>query len=138
MAGGRLGEVAVGLQSLFATGTVGGLTDARLLERFAADRDEAAFAALVERHGPMVLAVCRGVVRCPHDAEDAFQATFLVLPRKAATLRPGGSVGGWLHRVAGRVATRANRSRARRRLEESTAALENPRAGPLVDRRTRF
>jgi len=128
MAGGRLGGVAGGLRTLMGSGAVGGLADARLLERFAADRDEAAFAALVDRHGPMVRAVCRGVARCPHAAEDAFQATFLVLARKAGSLRPGGSLAGWLHRVAGRVAVRANRSEARRRSVEGRAAGERLRA----------
>src|SRR5215211_3578823 len=77
-----------------------GDTDARLLERFAARKDEDAFAALVERHGPMVLAVCRRVLHDAHAAEDAFQATFLVLARKAATVRNRQFVGGWLYCVA--------------------------------------
>ncbi len=75
------------ISRLFRTGTAAGLSDAQLLERFLLRHDEAAeaaFAALVERHGPMVLAVCRRVLNDPHDAQDAFQATFLVLVRKAA------------------------------------------------------
>ena len=70
--------------------------DADLLERFAARRDEAAFAALVRRHGPMVLNVCRAVLRHEQDAEDALQATFLALARKAGSIRRRGAVAGWL------------------------------------------
>src|SRR5690242_8899399 len=83
--------------------------DADLLARFAAGRDDAAFAELVARHGPMVLAVCRRVLGCAHDADDAFQAAFLVLARKAGSLRVRGSVGDWLHGVARRTALAARR-----------------------------
>src|SRR5579884_2551885 len=82
-------------------------SDGQLLERFRAGRDEAAFAALVERHGPMVLAACRRLLPRAEDAEDAFQATFFVLARKAAAIRAGDSVGAWLYGVACRVARRA-------------------------------
>src|SRR3954447_14949916 len=95
------------IDRLFGVGTVAGLSDAQLLARFLDRRDEAAFVALVARHGPMVLAVCRGVLRDPHDAEDAFQATFLILVRKARSLWVGASLDGWLHRVAHRVALQA-------------------------------
>ena len=71
-------------------------------------RDGPAFAALVARHGPMVAATCRAVLRHEHDVEDAFQATFLVLARKASSVRAGDALGGWLHRVAYRVAVQAN------------------------------
>ncbi|QDV39200.1 sigma-70 family RNA polymerase sigma factor [Tautonia plasticadhaerens] len=112
------------LRSLYDSGGVAGLTDAELLDRFAADPDEADFAALVDRHGPMVLATCRGVLRDPHDADDAFQATFLVLARRSGSLRvAGGSVGGWLHGVALRVDARARAERARRSSREGTATV---------------
>jgi RNA polymerase sigma factor (sigma-70 family) len=90
-------------------------TDRQLLDRFTADRDEAAFAELVRRHGPMVLAVCRRVLRHQQDAEDAFQAAFLVLARKAGGIRQSASVGGWLYQVAFRLALRARAVGLRRR-----------------------
>src|SRR4051794_21296206 len=76
------------------------MPDGELLGLFAARREERAFAVLVRRHGPMVLGVCRRLLHNWHDAEDAFQATFLALARKADTVGKSGSVGGWLHRVA--------------------------------------
>src|SRR5579872_7500273 len=85
----------------------GGPTDGQLLEAFVARREEAAFEALVRRHGPMVLGVCRRALRNEHDAEDAFQATFLVLVRKAPSIRPRDLVGHWLYGVAYRTAIRA-------------------------------
>jgi RNA polymerase sigma factor (sigma-70 family) len=83
------------------------LSDAQLLERFVAERDEAAFELLVWRHGPTVLGVCQRVLRNEQDAEDAFQATFLVLVRKAGSISKRQAVGSWLYRVAHRVALRA-------------------------------
>src|SRR6516165_7688836 len=77
-----------------------GCTDQQLLEQFVTRREQTAFAALVRRHGPMVLGVCRRVVGHDQDAEDAFQATFLVLARKAASVSPPEAVGNWLYGVA--------------------------------------
>ena len=88
-------------------------TDADLLQRFVAERDGEAFAALVRRHGPMVFGVCRRVLGDWHRAEDAFQAAFVVLARRASAVSPPGAVAGWLHGVAQRVAKDARRSAVR-------------------------
>jgi RNA polymerase sigma factor (sigma-70 family) len=122
-----------GLRALFGMGTLAGLTDGQLLERFATRRDEAgelAFATLLDRHGPMVLGVCGGLLGDPNDAEDALQATFLVLARKARSLWVRDTIGPWLHGVARRVATRALSDRARRRRHERAAAS---RAATAID-----
>src|SRR5438128_2723084 len=89
--------------------------DDELVERFAAHREEAAFAALVRRYGPLVLGICRRVLTDAHAAEDCFQATFLVLARKADSLKRSGPLGPWLYGVATRTALKA-RARAVRRL----------------------
>src|ERR1700687_97941 len=108
------------------------LTDGQLLERFAAEHDPAAFEALVRRHGPMVLRVCQRVLSDAHDAEDAFQATFIVLVRKAGTIAKQTSVGSWVYKVAYRIALRA-RARKHRRFEQekplSPVAREPAAAG---------
>jgi C-terminal peptidase prc len=105
-------------------------TDRELLTRFAARHDEAAFAALVERHGPMVLRVCRRALRQEQDAEDAFQATFLVLARKAGTTRWRASVHNWLYEVATRLAAESRTRAARRRRHEAQAGRARPEAPP--------
>jgi RNA polymerase sigma factor (sigma-70 family) len=95
-----------------------GLADAELLEQYVRWRDEAAFEALVRRHGPMVLGVCRRVLRNQADAEDAFQATFLVLVRKAASLRSPGTVSNWLYGVAHNTALKAKAMNRKRHTKE--------------------
>src|SRR5229473_1602826 len=104
----------------------GGLTDGRLLERFLDDRDQAAFELLVWRHGPMVLRVCRRVIRDFHGAEDAFQATFLTFAYKAGGIGKRESVGSWLYKVAYRIALRARDGSSMR------ATRERPLADSLV------
>jgi RNA polymerase sigma factor (sigma-70 family) len=127
MASAHLGAALRQIHGLFEAGTVAGLSDSQLLERYLAGRDESAFAALVMRHGPMVLGVCHGILRGSPEVEDAFQATFLVLIRKAETIRGRDAVGGWLHRVAHRVAAEAGRGRSRRdRRERGTGELPEP------------
>jgi RNA polymerase sigma factor (sigma-70 family) len=106
------------LQTLFSVGTLGGLSDGRLLERFAAHRDEAAFEALVRRHGSMVWGICRRLLRDHHDAEDAFQATFLVLARKGQSIAKRELVANWLYGVAYQTAMKARSTRAKRRMRE--------------------
>ncbi|QEH38219.1 ECF RNA polymerase sigma factor SigW [Aquisphaera giovannonii] len=123
MRSGQPGSALRQLRALFAAGTAAARTDGELLARYAARRAESAeaaasaedaFAALVDRHGPMVWGVCRRVLGDAHEAEDAFQATFLILARKAGSVRVDGSLGRWLYGVAHRVAARA-RAECRRR-----------------------
>jgi len=106
----------------------GALEDAQLLERFLAERDEAAFEALVRRYGPMVFGVCQRVLGQRHDAEDAFQATFLVLACKAAAVRDRGAVSSWLYGVAYRTAGKTRARAARRRVKEREAAVPEARS----------
>jgi RNA polymerase sigma factor (sigma-70 family) len=124
MAGAQRATTLRHIQRLFAEGSFTGLSDTQLLSRFALRRDEAAFAALVARHGPMVLTVCKGLLRDPSDADDAFQATFLVLARKAGAAWAEGQLGGWLHKVAYRIAVHAGIDATRRRDHERRAAKE--------------
>ena len=110
---------------LFRTGTATGLSDGSLLDRFChgtVAEAEAAFAVLVERHGPMVLHICRRILGDRHDAEDASQAVFLVLARQARSIRRTDSVASWLYGVAARVAARGRLDAARRRLRERRGA----------------
>src|SRR5262245_30731402 len=106
------------LQTLLGEGTAVGLSDGQLLEHFVTRQDGASLEALVLRHGPMVWGVCRRILRDHHDAEDAFQATFLVLARRAASIVPQEKVGNWLYGVAYQTATKARATRARRRMRE--------------------
>jgi hypothetical protein len=120
------------IEALFDGGVIGEQTDRQLLQLFA-DRDpmaaELAFTVLVRRHGPMVFRACRAILRDPHAAEDAFQATFLVLARKAGGLWVRGSLGPWLLSVARRVAYCARTDASRQRAHERTAA---ERAAPAT------
>ena len=138
MASGRPDSALRQLQDLFSAGTATGLTDRELLDRFQTRRAESAeartaaemaFAALVDRHGAMVWGVCRRVLRDVHEAEDAFQATFLILVRKAGSVRVEGSLGRWLYGVAHRVAHRA-RTRAVRRAAPMTQSNSSAPADP--------
>jgi RNA polymerase sigma factor (sigma-70 family) len=104
------------LRKLTDPACVQDLNDADLLERFRLRREEAAFTLLVQRHGPMVLAVCRRILGDVHEAEDAFQATFLVLVRNAAAIRKQEALAGWLHGVASRISHKARRRLARQQL----------------------
>ena len=123
--------LAAQLRTLCTLGSVGSLTDDELIERFLARTDtaasEAAFAALVERHGTMVLSVCKRIVQHDHDAHDAFQATFLVLARKAGSIPGRGATAAWLFGIARRVAAKARADVARRRRQ-----LENLHAERLA------
>jgi RNA polymerase sigma factor (sigma-70 family) len=105
-------------------------SDRELLQRFVANRDSTAFRGLVTRHGPAVLQMCRGVLGNAHDAEDAFQATFMVFVRKAPTLRDPESLGGWLRGAAYRTALRSRCRAARRQSIERNWAAESRNEPP--------
>jgi RNA polymerase sigma factor (sigma-70 family) len=112
--------------------SIGNLTDGQLLDRFANRRDEEAFAQLVHRHGPLVLGVCRQMLRQEQDAEDAFQATFLVLSRKAGSIRRAEALPNWLYGVATRLATRMKAAALRRQRRE-VALVERPPSDPAPE-----
>ena len=120
------GAVLHGLDRILNRGTVADFGEGDLLEQFVSSADETAFEALVSRHGPMVLGVCRRALRHEQDIEDAFQATFLVLVRRARSIRDRERVGQWLHGVAHRVAVRARANAARRRVREQTGIKIDP------------
>jgi RNA polymerase sigma factor (sigma-70 family) len=125
-------SVARQLGSLFDGGTVAGLSDRQLLERFSAGRDaaaEAAFAALVARHGPMLLDICRELLRDRHHGEDAFQAVFMVLARRARSIRDPDLLGNWLYGVALRTARCARAQLDRRRKKEEGDPVSRPAPG---------
>jgi RNA polymerase sigma factor (sigma-70 family) len=129
MPGGRLHAVIGQLRRLIGRESGCKLTDAQLLDDFVGRRDEASFEVLVWRHGTMVLELCRRVLRDDHEAEDAFQATFLVFARKAGSIGKRESVGSWLYKVAYRVALRARGRAAHRSGDELPADLPAPQ-GP--------
>ncbi len=125
------------LDALLNSGALGNLTDGELLDRFRAEGDSSgqeAFRILVERHGAMVLGLCRSLVSDPHEAEDAFQATFLVLVRRAGSIRRRETIAPWLYGVAQRVARRAQARASRRRRREVIADADLPdRKSPPAD-----
>jgi RNA polymerase sigma factor (sigma-70 family) len=136
MANGELNHVLHLLRELTGAAAAEGASDGQLLRYFAAQRDEAAFRLMVERHGPMVLGVCRRILGHLYDAEDVFQATFLVLARRAGTIARQESVGSWLHGVAHRLALKARGQAARRRERERQVATV-PYTHPLPEIETR-
>ena len=139
MATGSFDQALKQVHRLFQVGAVGGLSDSQLLDQFILRRDEtseAAFEELVIRHGPMVFRVCRNVLNDSNDADDAFQAVFLVLASRAASIRRTASVASWLFGVAQRVATRARRSASRqRKLARDVMERAGDRALPEHDER---
>lgn len=155
MSSGTPGMLQRDLGALFESGSLTGLTDRDLVERVTGPLDaaaEAAFEALVTRHGPMVLRVCRNVLGHQDDAEDAFQATFLVLVKQRASIRKLDSVASWLYGVASRVAARSRVDAARRRkseqggmrlvtdsaaVEDTAEALDRAAHGPIVQEEVR-
>jgi RNA polymerase sigma factor (sigma-70 family) len=129
MATSQLSTVVDHLRRTIPCGDRTDLTDGQLLERFLTRRDEAAFAALVQRHSSMVWGVCRRVLSNHHDAEDAFQATFLVLVRKATSVRPREMVGNWLYGVAHQTALKSRATTAKSRMRErQVQAMPEPEA----------
>jgi RNA polymerase sigma factor (sigma-70 family) len=132
MADTQLSTVVRGIRRLVPAPDSKDRSDGQLLHDFHVSGDERAFAALVDRHGAMVLRVCRQVLQHQQDAEDAFQATFLVLARKAASLRRGKVVASWLHGVAYRIALQARRNAGRRQARESRAPARSP-ASPAAE-----
>ncbi len=129
------------LSTVFGAGAIGSLSDGELLRRFLAGRGDgdsaSAFAALVERHGPMVLGVCRRVLGNPHDAEDAAQATFLILARRGGSIRRAESLASWLFGVALKVAAKRRAQAARRTaIEQRGAEMKRNPPGPSCRRTT--
>src|SRR5882724_4118595 len=127
MAKQPLNGVLQHLRNMAAVLTYRELSDRDLLERFVGERDEAAFTVLIERHGPMVLGVCRRALPDWHGAEDACQAVFLVLARKAPSIRKKTALGCWLHGVACRIAVKLKRDHARRKARERAVDTPAPK-----------
>ncbi|MBY0397513.1 MAG: RNA polymerase subunit sigma-70, partial [Thermoleophilia bacterium] len=122
-----------GIERVYDGATVAGLSEGQLLDRFVRRGDPVAFEAIVARHGPMVLGVCRRFLRDPNDVDDAFQATFLVLVRKAGSLRRRELLGNWLYGVALRVAKRARAAASARPEPDGFEALVAPEAPEAMD-----
>lgn len=126
MATGKFNMVSRYLGQFPAMEGIGQLQDGQLLDRYARDRDEAAFELLVARHGPMVLDVCRRVLHRAEAVQDAFQATFLVFIQKAGSIRKPEQIGSWLYGVADRVANKAKTKATQRHALEIAAARQRP------------
>ena len=126
MANAQLGTVIRYIRNVAVIRENRDKTDSQLLSAFIVQRDQDAFSALVKRHGPLVLSVCRRILNHAQDAEDAFQATFLVLARHAGSIRKGESLASWLHGAAYRMSKSARRAAARRRKHESQAQARPP------------
>jgi RNA polymerase sigma factor (sigma-70 family) len=143
MASRQLSKVLRHLRQVMGGGDTADVTDGQLLKQFVGRQDESAFRTLLERYGPMVMGVCRRALPDPHDADDAFQATFLVLVRKAGSIQEQELVGNWLYGVAFRVARRARLNAARRGLQRTevpdmaipgwTSVTDNQEARLLLD-----
>lgn len=143
MANALNGIVLQQIDRLYREGTLAGLKDDQLLERYLSRRDESAFEALVNLHGPMVLGLCRRMLHDPRDVEDAFQATFLILVRKASSIRDPSHLSNWLYGVAYRVAVRARTNTLRRRGRETAVGdlevatvpgtMDSLEIGPVLD-----
>src|SRR6266478_986049 len=131
MANGQASLVLQHVRKLLAAQDADRFSDRELLQRFAQERDEAAFTAIVRRHGSMVLNVCQRILHNCHDAEDAFQATFLILARKAAARPWQESVANWLYLVAYRLALKVKAEAGRRSRHEARAEARLP-ADPLA------
>ena len=126
------GSIVRQIESLFDGGSIAGLSDMELLERFNTAHDasrERAFSALVARHGPMVLRICQQILCDRHHAEDAFQAVFLVLARKAVSVRDPHLLGTWLYGVSIRTARKARVRLTRIRRDEERDSINNPSSG---------
>ena len=132
MARSDLGSLVRHLRWVLSAEQNSGLSDAQLLERFLEKEDETAFAALMHRHGRLVLGVCRRVLGHAQDAEDVYQATFVVLARKARWIRKREAIGSWLYQIAYRLAHKSRRTAERRRAHESQVAAAAPR-DPLAE-----
>jgi RNA polymerase sigma factor (sigma-70 family) len=135
---GVMNAVVRDLQTLFDTGVMGALSDKQLLDRFVEQRDGTIFEAIIRRHGPTVWGVCRRVLRDHHDAEDAFQATFLVLARKSASIMPREKLGNWLYGVAYRTAMKARTQRRKRRDREAQVSEMPEPMAAADDRRDKL
>ena len=133
MATASLSKVLSHLRGILARPDTEGQTDGELLERFLSRREESAFEGLLRRHGPMVLGVCRALLPNEADAEDGFQATFLIFAQKARSIRKTPSLGSWLHGVASRTARRAQTEFARRHKHERLAGRRPSQFSSVVD-----